>query len=71
MCFVWTFLFMYFANAFCGMPHVRVRMTNRGVPAQLLERASIQVQKQQRSIRKVAKDMGIPVASLARYLKRK
>ncbi|KAK0131245.1 hypothetical protein N1851_034067 [Merluccius polli] len=53
------------------MPRVRVRMTNRGVPAQLLERASIQVQKQQTSIRKVAKDMGIPVASLARYLKRK
>uniref|UniRef100_A0A672K5C4 HTH psq-type domain-containing protein n=1 Tax=Sinocyclocheilus grahami TaxID=75366 RepID=A0A672K5C4_SINGR len=52
------------------MPRVRIRTTNRGVPAELLERAS-KVVEEGRSIRSVAEEIHIPVATLTRYVKRK
>uniref|UniRef100_A0A671MN21 DDE-1 domain-containing protein n=1 Tax=Sinocyclocheilus anshuiensis TaxID=1608454 RepID=A0A671MN21_9TELE len=52
------------------MPRVRIRTTNRGMPAELLEKAS-KVVEEVRSIRNVAEEFHIPVATLARYVKRK
>jgi transposase len=52
------------------MPRNRVRTTDRGVSAQELERASNAVL-QGRSIRSVAEEFRVPVASLGRYAKRK
>lgn len=52
------------------MPCFRVRSTNRGVAADLVERASKSV-KEGRSIRIAAQELNIPVASLARYVKKR
>lgn len=64
------FVFVFLCYTYCRMPRFRARTTNRGVPAQVLERASEVVQ-EGRSIRSVAKEFCIPVPSLARYVKRK
>ena len=60
----WKHAFAY------SMPNIRKRITDRGVPLRMLERASNEV-RQGKSVRGVAKTYGICHVTLYRFYKKK